>query len=56
MSITLCMNTLNEVSNIRAVFNCVADIVDDINNEVILKTVKSSVIALCQRFPVYGSE
>jgi len=30
MSITLCMNTLNEVSNIRAVFNCVADIVDDI--------------------------
>lgn len=30
MSIALCCNFLNEVVNVRAVFNCVADIVDEI--------------------------
>jgi len=38
----------------KQIASCICDILDNINEQAIQATVKSQIITLCQRFPVYG--
>ncbi len=40
----------------KQIANWIADIIDDIDNDEIIETVKSKVTELCHQFPVYGSK
>ncbi len=40
----------------KQIANWIADIIDDIDNDEIIETVKSKVTNLCHQFPVYGSK
>ncbi len=40
----------------KKIANWIADIIDDIDNDEIIETVKSKVTELCHQFPVYGSK
>jgi glycine hydroxymethyltransferase len=40
----------------KQIANWIADIIDDIDNDEIIETVKSKVTELCHQFPVYGNK
>ena len=42
------------VEETREISGWIADILDDVENEEIIDRVRSQVLELCQRFPVYG--